>query len=223
MVSPTQNAPQLRTRPRSIKPLLWILALCLAPVIFALLAYYVPALGLRPDGSKNYGQLVNPQRPIPAPESLGLTTLDGKPFDLATLKGKWLLMTADQGACPEACVEKLFILRNSHAAQGKNVERVTRVWFITDGAEVPRVVQDAYIGTIMLRADPEKLAAYLTTNTVAQPGKTPAETLAQPMWVVDPLGNLMLEFPPDDGTAPEERGPKVRNDLSKLIYHSRIG
>ena len=223
MVSPTPNASPSPAKPRSLTPMFWIVALCLAPVVFALLAYYVPALGLRPEGSKNYGQLVNPQRPVPATESLGLTTLDGQPFDLASLKGKWVLMTADQGACPESCVEKLFILRNSHAAQGKNVERVTRVWFITDDAQVPQVVQDAYIGTIMLRANPEKLAAYLTANTVSKPGATPAETLAQPMWVVDPLGNLMLEFPPDDGTAPEERGPKVRKDLSKLIYHSRIG
>ena len=223
MVSTSSNLPSQPAGQRSIKPLIWIVVLCLAPVVFALLAYYFPALGLRPDGSKNYGQLVTPQRPVPAAEDLGLTTLDGQPFDLASLKGKWLLMTADTGACPESCVEKLFILRNSHAAQGKNVERVARVWFVTDDAPIPQVVQDAYIGTVIVRANPEKLANFLTSTTVHDKTLPAARTLAQPMWVVDPLGNLMLEFPPDDGTAPEERGPKVRKDLSKLIYHSRIG
>lgn len=223
MVSTSPNTPPPAVKSRSLAPLIWIVVLCLTPVVFALLAYYVPAIGLRPDGSKNYGQLVDPQRPIPAPDALGLTTLDGQPFDLASLKGKWLLITADQGACPESCVEKLFMLRNSHAAQGKNVERVTRVWFITDDAQVPQIVQDGYVGTIMLRADPDKLSRYLTTNTVTQPGANPAQTLAQPMWVVDPLGNLMLEFPPSDGAPTEERGTKVRKDLTKLIYHSRIG
>lgn len=223
MVSTTPESPASSPRKRSIQPLVWIVIMCLAPVVFALLAYYVPSLGLRPGEANNYGQLVEPQRPTPPAAQLGLTTLDGQPFDLTSLHGKWLLMTADQGACPESCVEKLFILRNSHASQGKNVERVTRVMFVTDTADIPQVVQDAYLGTVFLRADPEKLATYLSTNTVDKPGATAAETLAQPMWIVDPRGHLMLEFPPDDGTAPEERGPRVRKDISKLIYNSRIG
>ena len=37
------------------------------------------------------------------------------------------------------------------------------------------------------------------------------------MWLVDPLGHLMLRFPPDADPV------KVRSDLSKLIYNSRIG
>src|SRR3546814_13534919 len=60
-------------------------------------------------------------------QTLGLKTEDGQPFDLASLKGQWVLATADQGACPESCVTKLFILRNSHASQGKNVERLSRI------------------------------------------------------------------------------------------------
>src|SRR3546814_2483862 len=39
--------------------------MCLAPVVFALLAYYVPALGLRPSDHNNYGALIQPQRPVP--------------------------------------------------------------------------------------------------------------------------------------------------------------
>lgn len=223
MVSTTPETSPKAAPKRSIQPLIWIVVLCMAPIVFALLAYYVPALGLRPGETSNYGQLVSPQRPTPPAEQLGLTTLDGKPFDLASLHGKWVLATADQGACPESCVEKLFILRNSHASQGKNVDRVTRIWFITDDAEIPQVVQEAYVGTVFVRANPEKLATYLPSNTVTSPGASVAETLAQPMWVIDPLGNLMLEFPPDDGTAPQERGPRVRKDISKLIYNSRIG
>src|SRR3546814_16642056 len=84
----------------------------LAPVILALLAYYVPSLGLRPHDSTNYGTLVQPQRHIPSAQALPLTTLDGQPFDLASLDGKWLLVSADAAACPDSCVRKLFILRN---------------------------------------------------------------------------------------------------------------
>lgn len=214
MVSPTPVTPQEPSRLRSKAPLFVILALCLAPVVFALLAYYVPALGLRPQETSNYGELVQPQRPMPDSAALPLTTLDGKPFDLNILRGKWLLVSADDGACPESCVEKLFILRNSHASQGKEVERLARIWFVMDDATVPNQILEAYVGTNMLRADPEKLAAFLAPNADAA---TREAALKAPMWIIDPLGNLMMEFPADaDPFA-------VRDDIRKLIRNSRIG
>lgn len=206
--------PKAPSRSRSRAPLFLILAICLAPVVFALLAYYVPALGLRPQEASNYGTLIQPQRPMPDAAALPLTTLDGKPFDLSSLRGKWLLLSADEGACPESCVTKLFILRNSHASQGKNVERLARVWFVTDNAPVPEQIAQAYTGTNMLRADPEKLAAYLAPKASAAQRQA---ALKAPMWIIDPLGNLMLEFPANaDPTS-------VRDDIRKLIRNSRIG
>lgn len=214
MVSPTPTAPQQARKPRSAWPLFLIVAMCLAPVVFALLAYYVPSLGLRPMESTNYGTLIQPQRPIPSTDALPLTTIDGQAFDLASLHGKWLLVSADASACPESCVKKLFILRNSHASQGKNVERLARIWFMTDNGDVPQQVLDAYKGTNMLRADPDKLAAFLA------PQASPAEraaALKAPMWIIDPLGNLMMQFPADADPI------SVRDDISKLIRNSRIG
>lgn len=214
MVSPSPATPKESSRLRSKTPLFLILAICLAPVVFALLAYYVPALGLRPQEASNYGELIQPQRPVPDATALPLATLDGKPFDLNSLHGKWILVSADDGACPESCVEKLFILRNSHASQGKNVERLTRVWFVMDDAPVSAQILEAYQGTNMLRADPEKLAAYLAPKASAAEREA---ALKAPMWIIDPLGNLMMEFPADADPI------SVRNDISKLIRNSRIG
>ncbi|NYT62927.1 hypothetical protein H0A66_11450 [Alcaligenaceae bacterium] len=205
-----QQPPKLRSR----APLYLILAMCLAPVIFALLAYYVPALGLRPDGSINYGTLVNPQRPAPSADILPLTTLDGQPFDLNSLHGKWLLVSADDGACPESCVKKLFVLRNSHASQGKEVERLARIWFVTDNATIDPTILDAYKGTNMLRVDPIKLAAYLAPQASAAEREA---ALKAPMWIIDPLGNLMMKYPADADPV------SVRDDIRKLLRNSRIG
>lgn len=208
-----RNTAASKAKPRSIQPLIWIVVVCLAPILFAVSAYYVPGLGLRPDEASNYGRLIDPQRPIPSAETLDLKTEDGESFDLAGLRGKWVLATADQGACPESCVTKLFILRNSHASQGKNVERLVRIWFVTDDAPIPEQIREAYRGTIIVRADPEKIASFLTPGH-DQPA---AEAVAAPMWIIDPIGNLMLEFP-------ENADPvSVRKDISKLIYNSRIG
>jgi hypothetical protein len=212
-----------------------IVLISLAPVLAAVVAYFNP--DWRPDGSVAYGTLIEPQRPIPANTALQATTLDGKPFDVASLKGKWLLITADGGDCQDACARKLFILRNSHASQGKNVERLARVWFITDDAPIPERVLEAYKGTVMLRVQPEQLKAFLlaesasvststgtTSAGVVMPSGTTtassngaAQALAEPMWIIDPHANLMMQYPAN--AEPE----KVRTDIRKLIYHSRIG
>jgi len=196
---------------RSLTPMVLVFLCSLAPIVAAFVVYLNPQWW--PTDSSNYGTLLSPQRPMPAASELRLTTLDGKPFDLESLKGKWLLVAADGAACPESCARKLFITRNSHASQGKNVDRLARVWFITDDAVVPDKVLEAYKGTVMVRVDPDQLARFLLARDTAagQPG------LQDPIWVIDPLGNLMMQYPA------EADGVRVRKDISKLVYNSRIG
>ncbi|MHA3904412.1 SCO family protein [Castellaniella sp. WN] len=197
-------------RPRSIRPLIAILLVCLAPVAFALLAYYVPSLGLRPETRTRYGQIIEPQRPIPG--DLALRDVQGRPYDLNQLKGQWLLISTGPGTCPESCVRGLFVLRNSHASQGKEVDRLERVWLITDDAPPAPVVGEAYAGTHVLRADPARLAAWLAPDAA-----DPDAALSRGLWIVDPLGHLMMRFP--DAQQPEA----VRDDIRTLLKNSRIG
>jgi hypothetical protein len=199
---------------RSMFPLYLIIIISLAPFVLGTLAYYMPSLGMRPEGNTAYGTLLNPQRPMPTAAELPLTTLQDEPFDLQSLKGKWLLISADGAACPEACVRKLFILRNSHASQGKEVERIARVWFITDDQKVSDELLQAYRGTHMLRADPSQLVPFLAPQAGA--GDLPG-ALTAPMWIIDPLGNLMMQFPADADPL------EVRDDIRKLLKNSRIG
>ena len=205
-----------RKKHRSKTPLIIILLMSLAPLVAALIVYFIPEL--RPEGSAAYGELVQPQRPMPNAKDLPLTTLDGKPFDLGSLKGKWIMMAADGAACPESCARKLYIIRNTHASQGKHVERLARVWFITDDAPVPEKVLEAYKGAVMVRVNPVVLQQFLLGGA---PGSVTPEQARQglsiPIWVIDPLGNLMLEYP---AVADPEM---FRKDIRKLIKSSRIG
>jgi len=209
-----RSAPAGQPRRRTMTPLILIVLISLAPVLFAVLAYYVPSLGLRPQGTTNYGTLIQPQRPIPDSSALALTDLNGKPFDLNSLRGDWLLVSADESACPESCVRKLFVLRNSHASQGKEVKRLKRVWFVLDDGPVPQTVLDAYQGTYMLRADTGQLARFLAPEAGADERDG---ALKAPMWIIDPLGHLMMSFPA--GADPLE----VRDDIRHLLRTSRIG
>jgi hypothetical protein len=201
---------------RSKTPLIIILLMSLAPLVAALIVYFIPEL--RPEGSAAYGELVQPQRPMPNAKDLPLTTLDGKPFDLGSLKGKWIMMAADGAACPEACARKLYIIRNTHASQGKHVERLARVWFITDDAPVPEKVLEAYKGAVMVRVNPVVLQQFLLGGAAGS--VTPEQArqgLSTPIWVIDPLGNLMLQYP---AVADPEM---FRKDIRMLIKSSRIG
>jgi len=206
------NTTAVKPQQRSRTPLVLIFLLSLAPVVAAVLVYFNP--DWRPAGSVAYGTLVNPQRPIPSVTALPLQTLDGKSFDLASLKGKWVLVTTDGGACPDECARKLFILRNSHASQGKEVERIARIWFITDDAQIPEKVLDAYKGTIMVRVKPDFAAKYLLADDTAV---TDPAQVAKYMWIIDPLGNLILQYPEDSDPV------KIRDEITKLLKNSRIG
>jgi hypothetical protein len=195
---------------RSLFQVYAILFICLAPVVLAFLAYYVPSLGLRSAVRTHYGQLIEPQRPIPT--DLNVRDEQGQAYDLNQLKGKWLLISAGPGACPDTCVKGLFVLRDSHASQGKNVLRLERIWFVTDDAPVAPVVHHAYVGTHILRVDPKALAAWLAPDAA-----DPLAALDQRLWIVDPLGHLMMQFP--DSNDPEG----VRDDIRTLLKNSGIG
>jgi hypothetical protein len=199
--SPTPGA---RARPRSLTPLVLVLLACLAPVVAAVVMYLNPQW--LSGKSTNYGDILEPQRPVPPASELALTDLQGNPVDLQQMSGQWLLLTADGAACPEECARKLFIMRQSHASTGKNVVRIDRVWLITDDAPVKPEVLEAYRGMHMLRANPEQLRAFLGSDT---PEKH--------IWIIDPLNNLMMRFP-------ENADPsKLRRDIGKLLFASQVG
>lgn len=193
--------PARRRRPWT---LYLVIAVCLAPVLASYYVYYF----VRPDARSNYGELVEPQRPVP---SLTLKSLDGRPVDAKdALKGKWTMLMVAPGACDQACKDKLYHLRQVRLTTGKERERVQRVWLIPDGEPLPTIVMREYDGTEMLRADPKQLEAWLGIDA-------DAARYAQHLYIVDPLGNLMMRFPIDADPN------KTKRDLSKLLRASRVG
>ena len=192
------------SRQRGRWTLLVIAFICAAPIAISYFTYYV----IKPKGgTTSYGALIEPQRPIP--DSLMVTADDGHAVPLASLKGHWLMVSADGGACGESCATKLYFMRQVRAAQGAERERVVTVWLRTDEAPVSEVLKTAYADTRMLRADPGALARWLPA--------TDATKVTDHIYVVDPNGNLMMRFParPDPS--------KIKVDVTKLLKWSRIG
>jgi peroxiredoxin len=205
----TSNAVQQRGRWK----LLMVLAVCAAPLIFSYLTYYV----IKPTGRTNYGDLIDPRaHPIPA---LGATTLDGKPAALEAYKGKWIMLKVGPAACDQACKEQMFAIRQLRSMQGKEMERIERVWLVTDAEPLETVLIRELDGMHLLRAPAAAVAQWLPLAQGA--------TLENAIFLIDPLGNLMMRFPPVPAGATEqqkvEHYAKVKKDIGKLLKASAIG
>ena len=100
-----------RSRMGRIKMFL-VLLVCAAPVIASYFTYYV----IRPEGRRNFGELVNKQPTIPAVQA---QTLDGQPFDLQSLQGQWLLVSASGAACDAVCQNNLYLQRQLREMLGE--------------------------------------------------------------------------------------------------------
>lgn len=183
---------------------LWaVLAVCAAPLVAALLLYYV----FPPSGpTTNYGTLIEPQRPV---AGIQARTLAGETFDLSRLGGRWVMLQVDGGACDADCAEKLHLMRQLRTATGKERDRVERLWLVDDRAPVADALLQAYDGTVVARADAGELARLLPVEPQAKPGDY--------VYLIDPLGHLMMRFPASADTK------RMLKDLNRLLKASRIG
>jgi hypothetical protein len=135
----------------------------------------------------NYGELIAP-RPLAGPV-------------FEPLRGRWLLVAFDTPSCDAYCERKLYYMRQVRTAQGKDQGRVERVWVLTDAGAPPSDVLNRFEGTRIVRAGADGF-----------PGKAEDH-----IYLVDPLGNLMMRFPRDPDPS------RMRKDLQRLLRYSRIG
>ena len=177
-----------------------VLAVCIAPVLASYFAYYVAP----PSGRTNYGTLIVPPRPVPA--AMRMTSLDGEEFSFRSLAGKWVMVSTGQADCAGPCQLALLQMRQQRLMTGKEQDRVERVWLVTDDAPPSALVLRDYAGTHIVRASAGTVRELLPLDSASAPEGF--------VWLVDPMGNVMLRWPPD----PEPQ--KVKKDLARLLTAS---
>jgi len=201
--SPTSALAEDTRRTRSGRwKMLLLLAICAAPVVASYFTYYV----VRPEGRSVYGQLIDPQRPLPA---LTATDLQGHPVPLASLKGQWLLLSVASGACDATCEGNLYLQRQLRESLGKDKDRLDWVWLIDDAERVPQKLEPALAHATVLRVPHADLAAWLAPAA--------GQRLEDHLYVVDPLGHWMMRFPARMDLA---SAAKARRDLNRLLRAS---
>jgi cytochrome oxidase Cu insertion factor (SCO1/SenC/PrrC family) len=184
--------------------MLLLALVCAAPVIASYVSFYF----IKPEGRTNYGDLLLPVQTLPPAI---LHQLDGSPYPLETLKGKWVMLTIDHGACDKYCQDKLYKMRQVRLMQGKDADRVERAWLIDDDAPLETQLIRAYDGMHMLRAQGAPVLADLPEPNA--PDAAPRDGI----YLIDPLGNLVLRFPKDADPM------KMKKDLEHLLRISGIG
>lgn len=197
------------------KPGRWTVAilvtLFLAGVI---IAFLLVATGWRPSATRNYGELVQPPRPVGT--NVTLTDLQGKPADFSALRGKWTLVYFGSAECLKPCTEALYKMRQLVAAQGAEGLRVQRVFVVTDtrALDVLRYTLADYPGTLVYTGPAP--AVRELANGFALPAGSPLDGLHR-LYMVDPLGNFMMSYP--DGADLS----RMNKDLTVLLRTSRTG
>ncbi|MDA8108826.1 MAG: hypothetical protein M0015_09385 [Betaproteobacteria bacterium] len=170
------------------------------PIAAAWIAYL---LHWAPGGTSNYGDLIKPQRVPDVP----LAALDGRPFRLSQLRGKWVMISFDSPACDEACVRKLYYMRQIRVAQGQDMDRVERVWILTGAGAPSAALLATYPGMHVARA----------SGAGFERAFPAADGVARHVYVIDPLGNVMLRFPRDPNPS------RMLKDLQRLLKYSSSG
>lgn len=191
--------------------LLLLASLFFGPLLLASVWYGHADRWPLPEQRANHGQLISPPQPL---AGLQLQDLQGRPLAGDSFQGRWSLVYPGLPTCDAECENLIYQTRQVRTALGKDTERVQRVYLL---AEVPR---DPARLEALRGLHPDLLLAVLASpETVAQFPEADAEApwSGQQLYVVDPLGNLMMRY--DATQEPKD----ILADLKRLLRLSHIG
>ena len=187
-----------RKAPRGRLQLLLIAAVFFGPLLVATWMYQSGALV--PEGRSNFGELLEPVTRLE-------DAVPGSPaIELAD--GRWLMLYKNEGHCDDTCFEALYKMRQTRQMVGREMERLQRVFL--HGETVPdRVVLEGEHPGLITITD-KRLASLLEAK---RPGDAPPGGI----YLIDPLSNLVMYFPPD--LDPRD----MVDDMKHLLKLSQIG
>lgn len=176
-----------------------------APLVMAAVLYFV-APEWQPEGRTNYGELIRPAQPLPEPQ---WRNVDGETVGLAAIRGHWSWVMRIEGACDGSCETALYDLRQTRMLLNEKRLRLRRILLVDNASRLEALA--AQLGEV----HPD-LQIYAPLDTDAAAAAFP-EAEPGTVFVVDPLGNLMMRYAPQ----PDLR--KVLKDIKRLMRVSQVG
>ncbi len=188
------------TQKTNKRKLLLLMTVMIAPIALSYMLFYWGT----PSASVNYGELIKVEKALP---DVALHKTNGESFNMSQLRGKWVMLVVDSGECGELCREQLYYMRQVRLMQNKKMDRIERVWLIDDDKIPETGIKEDFKGTIFINAQKSKLLKEIPAK-ISQHDH---------IYMIDPLGNLMMRFPKDIDPA------KMAKDIKRLLKVSRIG
>ena len=176
-----------------------IIALFALPIVASMVVYHF----FRPEATASYGELLLPPAQVTSVQFVRAG--GGGAFGFGELRGKWVLVASDTGACPPACAAKLTLMRQVRLMLGRNADRVERVFVADDTHPLQAEALAPYEGTVAITPQPGMMLPPAPANDRAH------------IYVVDPLGNVMMRFPANADPR------RMLKDLERLLKASQVG
>jgi cytochrome oxidase Cu insertion factor (SCO1/SenC/PrrC family) len=198
---------QQRGKPRVT--LIVMVVVFAAPVVLAWWLYAV--VQWRPADTVNHGVLVEPPRRLDT--AYRLSTPAGTVMQPDYLQGKWTLVTIGDSDCDPVCTGNFYKMRQVRLAQGEDMRRVQRLFLITTPeAELPGTLEEYPEMDVVLlpRSTQEEFLAPFLIDAAAP-------SAAGRVYLVDPLGNLMMYYNRDADPS------GILKDLKRLLKISSVG
>ena len=168
------NATPDRDR-RQRRILIGVALMFFAPLAVSFLLYYSHAW--HPGGRVNHGELIEPPRPLP---DTGLPPPH-------SLQRKWTMLYVQRGACEALCLKRLYDMRQVRTALDRDMERVQRVLIADPDCCDLQKLHDMHPDLLTVpRAD----AVEPLVKLLPEPD-------SQRIYLVDPLGNVMMFYAAD--------------------------
>lgn len=200
-------------RARNLRTLAGLAALFFLPILASFWLYY--GTGWRgPAGHVNHGELISPPRPLPSVNLPRVPLADGAASELsdpgrALFHSTWTLVYVGDGSCDVSCRQTLYVMRQTRLALGTDMTRMARVFLVTANCCAKDYLAREHAGIMVLDATGARGVRLLD--------EFPAGDRAHSLFVVDPLGNLMMRY----DVRRDPRGLLV--DLRRLLELSQIG
>lgn len=167
----------------------------------------------KPSVTNNYGELISPTVALPETKLTRIDAVDanisiGSELIEKSLRGKWLMLTRDSGACEAACQKKLYAMRQARLSIGREQDRVVRVVLVDDDVVPGSALVAEFQSTIWISAKALPWLAKLPSTEA---------NLRNHIYGVDTLGNVFIRYNAD----PDIK--RMMKDFQRVLKASQIG
>lgn len=177
----------------------------ISPVVAWLIHSGVIDVGFESTHGKNKGELVHPARPL---QGFTLKDGQGKLVTENDLLGLWTMVEFAANPCIDDCMKNIYKMRQIRLALGKDAHRVQRVVITEQPDHMAKLMQDNP-GTRLFLLTSDRSAPLLKKFPDYSEGDI--SSIGQRIYIVDPLGNLMMRYPPNVDAS------DVLKDLRQLL------